>query len=215
MKGKYDSNNNSFDNISETSESLLSQLESDSKTKKPIKSKESQESIDQRSNLLLMIAILCLGGLTILGIILISNSIFQRAQKGSNPQQSDQSTSTTPKAATQLRGSVGYPSSGIPKMAICSVNSDNRSETCEEFPASEHNYEYSLNLDAPGEYWVYWTPREWSLKGRKFWIGACPPNRSNACSEFRVTRFKAHPNITTIPNIDIGRLNPAAPLIFD
>lgn len=215
MNTNNESDNNSFDNISETSKNLLNQLESENNINKPSKDEESREFSDKQSNLLLIIAILSSGGLAFLGIIAASNNFFNRAQEDFNPQQSGPNTSASPKATTQLRGSVGYPGSGIPKLAICAINSVNRSETCEEFPASNHNYEYSLDLDAPGEYWVYWTPQEWYLKGKKFWIGACPPNRSGACSEFRVTRFKAHPKIRTIPNIDVGELNPTAPLVFD
>ena len=215
MNRNNESDNNSFDNISETSKNLLSQLESENNINKPSKDDESRESSSKQSNLLLIIAILSSGGLAFLGIVAASNSFFNRDQEDFNSQQSAPNTSTSPKATTQLRGSVGYPGSGIPKLAICSINSVNRAETCEEFPASNHNYEYSLDLDAPGEYWVYWTPQEWYLKGKKFWIGACPPNRSGACSEFRVTRFKAHPKIRTIPNIDVGELNPTAPLVFD
>ena len=215
MNTNNESDHNSFSNISETSKNLLNQLESENNFNKPVKAEASQEFSSKQSNLLLIVAILSLGGLAFLGIIAASNSFFNRAQEGSNPQQSGLNSSASPKATTQLRGSVGYPGSGIPKLAICSINSVNRSETCEEFPASTHNYEYSLDLDAPAEYWVYWTPRELYLKGKKFWIGACPPNRSGTCSEFRVTRFKAHPKIRTIPNIDIGELNPTAPLVFD
>ena len=142
-------------------------------------------------------------GLVVLGL---GFTVLMRPQA----QQAEQ-----PKATTELRGSVSYPSDWIPKMAICSLEITNRSETCEEFPASKRNYEYTLSLDAPGEYWVYWSPQEGALNGQKFWIGRCPPDRSGACSEFRVTKFQTHPKITSIPNIDIGTLNPRAPLIFE
>ena len=168
MNTNNESNNNSLDNISETSKKLLNQLESENNnTNKPTKNEESREPNGKQSNLLLIIAILSSGGLAFLGIIAASNSFFNRAQKDFNSQQSTPNISTSPKATTQLRGSVGYPGSGIPKRAICAINSVNRSETCEEFPASNHNYEYSLDLDAPGEYWIYWTPQEWYLKGKK------------------------------------------------
>ena len=210
----HNKNREHLSKISSESESLLDQLKSDNRVNDQINTIDRKKRNSQRSALLASAA-LCSGLASIAGVIAINQIISPPTTESRTSKQSHRSATLSPKATTELRGSVGYPGSGIPKMAICSVDTASRSETCEEFPASNRNYEYMLSLDAPGEYWVYWTPKEWALKGRKFWIGECPPDRSGACSEFRVTRFQAHPKITSIPNIEIGRLNPNAPLIFE
>ncbi len=215
MNNKFQSKNRgALNKISLESESLLDQLKSNDRAHDQTNTDNNQKQNLKRSALMAAAA-LGSGLASIAGILAINKVISRPTKQIEYSEQYQQSAPFPPKARTELRGSVGYPGSGIPKMAICSIESVSRSETCEEFPASNRNYEYILSLNAPGEYWVYWSPQEWALKGRKFWVGECPPDRSGACSEFRVTKFQAHPKITSIPNVDIGKLNPNAPLIFE
>ena len=131
-------NRDHLSKISSESESLLDQLKSDNRVNDQINTIDRKKRNSQRSALLASAA-LCSGLASIAGVIAINQIISPPIIESRTSKQSHRSATLPPKATTELRGSVGYPGSGIPKMAICSVDTASRSETCEEFPASNRN----------------------------------------------------------------------------
>jgi|GEM_PF-6701562 hypothetical protein len=216
MKNKPDEGAeiSSLNKIVEKSKDLLDQLEPTNESTKHVVSSGKPSPNKSNFKLTLLLAILALSSASIFSILflikILSNPMIE------NKFSPSAILNETPIShSTKLTGMVGYPSDAIPALAICSVNRISKAENCTEFPSSKRSYEYEINLSAPGEYWVYWSPQEWTMSGEKFWIGSCPPDRSGACSEFRVTKFNANPQIKSIPNIEVGRLNPASKLIFE
>lgn len=204
----------SLNKIVESSKDLLHQLELTNKSTKHA-SRPTKPSLNKNIfKLILLLAILATYSVSLFSILFLIKILSNPMIEGKfSP--STALNETPISHSTKLTGMVGYPSDAIPALAICSVNRISKAENCTEFPSSKRSYEYEINLSAPGEYWVYWSPQEWAMSGEKFWIGSCPPDRAGACSEFQVTKFTANPQIKSIPNITVGRLNPESELVFE
>ena len=213
MQNKPPKKSTDLNEISKTSKHLLDAL-------------NSSKSPPPKTDMVRFFHILFYGSLVITAISVIyllaariinltTKNISEGDKRTETSVDSTKSPKSPAKYTTTLRGNVGYPAEGIPSIRICAVDTKSRLETCTKFPASKQNYEYALELSAPNHYWVYWTALEWGLENKKFWVGQCPPQRDGHCENFYVTRFKAHPQITSIPNIYIGSLTPETKHIFE
>ena len=182
MQNKPQKKSTDLNEISKTSKHLLDALDSS----KPTPQKTDMIRIFSYTLFYGSLAITALSAIYLLGARII-NSTIKNIDKGDKGTEASVDSTKSPnrpaKYITTLRGIVGYPAEGIPRIRICAVDTKSRLETCAKFPASKENYEYALELSAPNHYWVYWSALEWGLENKKFWVGQCPPQRDGNCEK--------------------------------